>query len=99
MSLNGNGIALAVPDELVDAIARRVVELMPAPRAQHDDPWLDVDGAARHLGYGDEGEEKLERGRKRVYDLKARGEVQWTKDGSRLIFRRSWLDAYLEGSR
>lgn len=102
MSTNGTStaaLALAVPDALVDAIARRVVDLMPAPQAQEADPWLDLDAAARHLGYGDGDEAKLERGRRRVYDLKARREIEWAKDGARLVFRRSWLDAYLERSK
>jgi len=32
----------------------------------------------------------------RVYDLKAAGRVRFAKDGTRLLFRREWLDAALK---
>jgi hypothetical protein len=91
-------VNVELPDTLLDALAVRVAALMreQAPAAAAD-CWLDVDGAARHLGY-DGDADKLKRGRARVYDLKARGELEFRKDGSRLLFRRSWLDAYLERS-
>lgn len=84
-----------LPAAFFEALADRVVDRLeiPAPAA---DTWLDVEVAARHLGYGDEDEAKLKRGCTRVYDLKARGLIEFRKDGSRLVFRRSWLDAYLE---
>ena len=34
----------------------------------------------------------------RIYDLKAQEKLQFVKDGNRLKFRRSWLDAYLDGA-
>jgi len=50
------------------------------------DPWLDVDEAAEHLRAS----------RQRVYDLCSSGRIKPAKDGRRSLFRRSWLDAYLE---
>jgi hypothetical protein len=90
MSVNGSSptLTFGVPDELVDAIARRVVELMPAAPQQTDDPWLDVEAAAAYIA--------AKPGR--IYELKAAGRIRPAYDGKRLLFRRSWLDAYLEGS-
>lgn len=52
------------------------------------DEWLDVDRAAAYLSCQP----------KRIYDLRSQGRIRFAKDGSRLLFRRSWLDAYLEES-
>src|SRR4051794_1464930 len=88
-------LTVEFPPGFYEAIAAHVARLL-GDRQSQDDPWLDVAGAARHLGYGDADEAKLKRGCDRVYDLKARREIQYRKDGSRLIFRRSWLDEYVE---
>ncbi len=55
--------------------------------------WLDVAAAEQHLGYA----ENARRGRQRVYDLVSQRRLRFAKDGSRLLFRRSWLDDDLEG--
>ena len=79
-------LALAVPTELVEVIARRAAELV-ADRVASSEPdgWLDVQGAAEYLSCKP----------KRIYDLKSQGRIRCVKDGSRPLFRRSWLDAYL----
>lgn len=82
------GVTLAVPDALVDAIARRVVQLMPSSAGAPVSPWLDVDQAAAYLRCKPQ----------RVYDLVAAGELRPAKDGRRSLFRREWLDDYLERS-
>lgn len=82
-----SGLALAVPAALVDAIARRTVELLadrlpePAP-----DPYLTVDQAADYLSAPTS----------RIYDLVSLRRVRHHRDGRRLLFRRSDLDAALE---
>lgn len=82
------GVILAVPDALVDAIARRVVQLMPSSAGAPVSPWLDVDQAADYLRCKPQ----------RIYDLVAAGELRPAKDGRRSLFRREWLDAYLSRS-
>jgi excisionase family DNA binding protein len=77
-------VAIALSDEDVERVARRVAELSAGSSAV--DPWLDVDEAAEHLRAG----------RQRVYDLVSTRRLKPAKDGRRLLFRRSVLDAYLE---
>jgi excisionase family DNA binding protein len=79
----------------VDYIAVRVAEVLAdqAPTAVTDAAWLDVAAAAHHLGYAADSR----RGRQRIYDLVSQRRLRFAKDGSRLLFRRSWLDDYLEG--
>ena len=95
MCLQGNGrgssaLALAVPAELVDAIALRVVELLeergPA-REQPASPYLDVERAAEYIAAKPQ----------RLYDLAHDGRLTPRRDGRRLLFLRADLDAYLEG--
>ncbi len=85
---NGS-LSLAVPPELVEAVAQRVadllVERLPAQRGP--EPWLDVDAAADYLACRPH----------RVYDLVAEGRLRCAKDGRRSLFRREWLDDYLLG--
>lgn len=45
-------------------------------------PWLDIDGAARHLACG----------RRRIYELVAQRRVRTAREGRRLLFRPEWLD-------
>jgi excisionase family DNA binding protein len=85
---NGAGVAITLPDELIEAVSARVVDLL-AERlpAQGPTPWLDVDAAAVYLACRPH----------RVYDLVAEGRVRCAKDGRRSLFRREWLDDYLLG--
>ena len=84
------GTAFAVmadPDLLVEAVARRVVELLGEQRQDAEpEPYLGVEDAARYLACG----------RQRIYDLHSQGRIRCIKDGSRLLTRRSWIDDYLE---
>ncbi len=72
---------------VADLLAERGVGGAGAPEADPD-PWLDVDAAAAYLCCRP----------KRIYDLKSQGRIRFARDGSRLLFRRSWLDAYLDES-
>lgn len=83
---NGAGLSLAVPDDLVEALAERVVDLLAERLPERPEPWLNVEGAADYLACKPD----------RVYDLKREGRLRFAKDGSRLVFRREWLDACLE---
>lgn len=83
-------LSLSFPDAVVDAIALRVVELLDeraALAAQHPEPWIDVDAAAAHIA----------KPRSRLYDLASQGALPHGRDGRSLLFRRSDLDAYLQG--
>lgn len=84
-------VVLQLSDEQLAELAGPVAELLaergllgaPAPA---EDPWLDVDAAATYLCCKP----------KRIYDLRSQGRLEHCKDGSRLLFRRSWLDEHLE---
>lgn len=85
--MNG-GFALAFPDELVDAIAHRVVELLEeraAVAATEPEPWISAEEAAAYIG----------KPKSRLYDLAAQGAVPVGQDGRSRLFRKSDLDAYL----
>jgi hypothetical protein len=88
-------LPLVISTELVEMIAAHVATMLATPEPAME-AWLDVTAAARHLGYGSE-PAGMRRGRQRIYDLVSQRRVRFAKDGSRLLFRRSWLDDYLEG--
>lgn len=74
----------------VDALAARIAEEVAAriPTTPEVEPWVDVGGAAEHLHCKPQ----------RIYDLTSRAEtsgIPFTKEGSRLLFRRSQLDAWV----
>src|SRR4051794_36929935 len=78
---------LAVPPELFEALVEEVVErvterLMPPTL----EPWIGIEEAAAHLACRP----------RRPYALKSQGRIPHRKDGARLLFRRSELDASLE---
>ncbi len=77
-------LRVEVPDELVDTIAARVAERLEQPT----DGWLDVDQAAVHISAP----------KSRVYDLVSQGRVECRRDGRRVLFRREWLDAAINGN-
>ena len=83
---NGSRLSLAVPDELVEVLAERVVDLLVECLPNRPEPWLNVEGAADYLACKPD----------RVYDLTREGRLRFAKDGTRLLFRREWLDACLE---
>src|SRR4051812_20177195 len=86
---HGGAFALAFPPELVDSIARRVVELLePAVALGPSSPWLGVDEAAEYLRCS----------KQAIYDRVNQGALHPGRDGRRLLFRRERLDEYLESS-
>ncbi len=80
-------VAVALSDEDVQRIAERVASL--AASSSPPDPWLSIEEAAEHLRAKPQ----------RLYDLVSTGRLKPAKDGRRLLFRRSWLDAYLGESQ
>jgi len=83
---NGSALSLAVPEALVEAVAQRVADLLAERSAPEPEPWIGVEQAAEHLACP----------RSRVYALSSAGRIPHRKDGSRLLFRRSELDDWLE---
>ncbi len=75
------------PDVLA-ALAREVAAILGLDREPEPEPWIDVKGAADHLACKP----------RRIYDLVHERRVPYVKDGARLLFRRSQLDAWLEPS-
>lgn len=79
-------VTVQIGDEIVDQIASAVVaQLSAAVAVRHE--WLDVAEAAAYM--------RCEK--QRIYDLHSQQRLRAAKDGSRLLFRREWLDEYLQG--
>ncbi len=83
--MTGDPFALAVPPELIDALAKRVATLLTESAAPAAPPYLSVEEAAEYLG----------RPKSRVYELVAQRRVRHYRDGRALLFRREDLDACL----
>lgn len=81
-------VGLDVPDELVEQIALRAAELVGemSATAEVADGYLDVDGAAAFLACP----------KSRIYSLVSAGRIPHEKDGSRLLFDRVELRAYVQ---
>ena len=76
-------INLTVPDELVDEIAGRVLNILQARQA--GSPYMSVDEAADYMRCKPQ----------RVYDLLSARRLTRMKDGSRVLVKRDEIDAYL----
>ncbi len=82
-------IALELPVELVEPIARRAAEIIQEREANPTiEPWIGVREAAEHLHCRPQ----------RIYSLVHQGRLEPRRDGSRLLFRRSELDYWLATS-
>jgi excisionase family DNA binding protein len=80
--------SLAVPDELIDAIADEAARRVAAREDRQPESWVSADRAASHLACS----------RQRIYDLvhaRTVSGIPFRKDGPRLLFRLSELDAWL----
>lgn len=84
--MNPVAISADLLDALAEALAERLADRLraelPEPRA-----WLTVAEAAEYMRCAPQ----------RIYDLRSQGKLRHAKDGSRLLFRREWLDDYLQG--
>ena len=80
---------LQLPPELLEQIARRVLELL----AERDtdmraaSPWMTTIEAAEYLRCP----------RSRVFDLTSQGRLRVHKDGARSLYLKQHLDDYLAG--
>ncbi len=68
----------------LDHLEAEITEL-----AQGRQGWMNADQAATYLGSAS---------RAHVYDLAARGHIPVHRDGRRMLFRKSEIDAYIERS-
>ncbi len=85
-SQSNGALSLALPPELVEVVAERAAEIVAERLAPLTEPWVGVDQAAEHLACP----------KSRIYALVSARRIPHEKDGSRLLFRRSDLDAWLE---
>jgi hypothetical protein len=87
VSANGTApLALALPDDVVEAIAARAAEIVADRPGASEDGWLR--GADRIAAY-------IDCPRSRVYALTSARRIPVHHDGSALIARRSELDRWL----
>lgn len=84
--LRATGLFLPLPAELIDAIAEKITIRLATDASKTAEPWLGVHEAANYLACSP----------KRIYDLVATRRLRVARDGRRLLFRRSWLDATLD---
>jgi hypothetical protein len=75
---------LTLSADALDAIARGVAERL--NDRPGDEEWIGVADAAGHIGAKPQ----------RIYDLVSQGAITPGRDGTRLVFQRSTLDAYLK---
>jgi len=79
-------VSIPLPAELLDVLVERTVAQLRAS-AFVAEPWVGVDVAAAHLACK----------RQRIYDLVSRRTIPHRKEGTRLLFKLSHLDAWIEG--
>jgi excisionase family DNA binding protein len=89
-----DGLALAIPDAVLDAFAVRVAELVleRLPASATEEPWhlLDVEEAARRLG----------RSTRWVRERVKAGELEWVRlDGGAFAFTLAQLQAFASERR
>jgi excisionase family DNA binding protein len=87
-NMSAGTLELQVPDVFVQAIAERVAELLANGLAGSSapEPWIGVEQAAEHLACPPS----------RIYDLVSQRRLTPRRDGRRLLFKRSHLDAAIE---
>jgi excisionase family DNA binding protein len=75
-------------DDALDVLAKRLAPRLAAQAEPKTDRWLTVEDAAAYLGCA----------KQRIYNLVSQRRLRHVKDGSRVLFRRQWLDEHLEAS-
>ena len=91
MSALASALLAELDDDALDALADALLPRLAARLGQNEtaERWLSTAEAAIHLACS----------RERVYDLVQLGKLEPRRDGRRLLFRRTDLDAYLEAQR
>lgn len=75
----------SLDEQHLDRLAALLAPRLPATSDVRS-PYLDTDEAAAYLRSS----------KQRIYDLTSAGRLEPCRDGSRLLFHRAHLDAYLE---
>ena len=83
--MSAEPLSIALPDELIEAVAQRVATLL-EERAPADAGFLDVAGAAKFLCCPPS----------TIYSLVSAKRIPVHRDGSRLLFDRAELRAYVD---
>jgi excisionase family DNA binding protein len=88
--MSASALELRVPEAFAHAIAERVADLLAASlnTASQPEPWVGVEQAAEHLACPTS----------RIYDLVSQRRITPRRDGRRLLFKRSQLDAAIEAT-
>jgi excisionase family DNA binding protein len=81
-------IALELPEELLDAVAKRAAQIV-LEQTSEPDEWLTSDQAAQYLKCG----------RRRIFNLVSDGRIPVHREGVRLMFLKSELDAWIKSGR
>ena len=79
-------LSISLPGELLEVIAERAAAIVQGRQRLGEEAWLGVRDAAGHLACP----------ASRIYALVSAGRIPHHRDGSRLLFRRSELDAWVE---
>jgi excisionase family DNA binding protein len=79
-------VSIPLPPDVIDLLVERTTASL-RESAFAAEPWVGVDQAAAHLACK----------RQRIYDLVSRRTIPHRKEGSRLLFKLSHLDAWIEG--
>jgi excisionase family DNA binding protein len=79
-------LSIDVPPEWVEAVAERVLEILEGRGARDREGYLDVPGAAEFLACPTS----------RIYALVSADRIPHHRDGSRLLFDRAELRAWVE---
>jgi excisionase family DNA binding protein len=78
-------LTVALPRAVIEAIARRAAAIVTESLIANPEQFIGVAEAADHLACKPQ----------RIYDLVSQRRLEFHRDGRRLLFRRSDLDAYL----
>jgi excisionase family DNA binding protein len=81
-------IALELPEELLEAVAKRAAEIV-LGQAPEPDEWLTSDQAAQYLKCG----------RRRIFNLVSEKRIPVHREGVRLMFLKSELDEWIKSGR
>jgi excisionase family DNA binding protein len=80
-------LALEFPPDALEAIAQRAAEII-RDQTQPVPDYMTVAEAASYMRCGS---------KQRMYDLVSQGRIEPCRDGTRLLFKRTTVDAYLSG--
>ncbi|HEY2181324.1 MAG TPA: excisionase family DNA-binding protein [Solirubrobacteraceae bacterium] len=81
-------VALELPPAVIEQIAQRAAELVAERQSTNGTPWLNTDQAADYIAAPTS----------RIHDLVQLRKLSPHRDGRRLLFKRSDLDAYLHSN-